>query len=779
MRGCFRRSRALAVAWAVAFAAAAQAQTAVEYRVPPGFPVGGTPSDVVAHDFDGDGTLDLAVANINVGTLSVLLGSGDGDFFPLDDTFVSAAPTQIAVAKFDGDEELDLIVTETESDYVHFLHGNGDGTFAAPTEINVGHDPAAISVVDMNEDGPLDLVIGLAAEGAGRVNVLLGAGDGTFSLDEEERGRRLSASCYGVGVGDFDGDDNLDVVGLTADGTISSLIGDGTGALARPTLIPASDLPLRLTVFDFDGDGPLDLLTADGGQNAVSMWRGDGTGLFAKQASFTTGAGPTSVQLADFDGDGRKDAFTSDTAGGTISVLRGLPDGSFAPARHFSAPLRPFAAVSGDFDGDDRLDIVAVATSDFTDQALLLRGLPDGFEAVEALYPGTFVSGTAGGDLTGDGVPDLVASGGANVDLRAAIPDHGFAPPTVVSAGRAGPIQLADLNGDGHLDVLAASFEQPDVRVSLGHGDGTFTAAPVASVLAPATAMAVADLDGDGAVDLAAPSDAAGALAVSYGIGDGTFTESVRIELGGRPGSIASGDFDGDGRGDLAVGNLASGLVTVMLSRDQRTFDATRTQAVDGLPFALTAGDIDGDGHADLAVAGSGPVRLYFGRGDGTFGTGQSVSQIGLDVALRDVTGDLLPDVLIANLTANSVVTVPNLGGRRFGTPVSVVVGLRPTGVLAADFDSDGRYDVVGRGAGAWVLTNTAAVSSRRGDANGDGAVGAADLTLLAHALALSPAQAIETAARTVDARGGLDANGDGTVERSDTTALLRRLFGA
>ena len=781
MRPWFRRCRALAVASAVALAATAEAQTAVDFRVPTGFQVGGTPADVAASDLDGNGALDLAVTNINVGTLSVLMGTGDGDFFPLDDVRVADAPTLISVARFDAGDTLDLIVTETESDFVYFLAGAGDGTFAEPEAINVGHDPAAISTVDMNGDGPLDLVIGLAAEGAGRVNVLLGSGDGSFSLDEENRGRRLPASCFAVGVGRFDADEHLDVVALAADndeGFLASMLGDGSGAIARPTVQPATDIPLRLAVSDFDGDDALDLITADGNQNAASVWHGDGAGGFTKQTSYPVGAGPSTIQLADLDGDGRQDAITTDTAGGTVTILRGLEGGSFAAARHFSAPLRPFAVASGDFDGDDRLDLAVGATSDLLDQVLLLRGIPGGFAAVEALYPGSVVSGAAAAEFTGDDLPDLLASNGQRLELRAALATGGFAPPVTVADEGTGPIRVADVDGDDRLDVVAASAAQPDVLIRLARGDGSFTTAPVVGVLAPPTTMAVADLDGDGAVDIAAPSDAAEAVAVAFGNGDGTFGEAARIQLGGRPSSIASGDFDGDGHADLAIGNLQSGLVQLLLSRDGRTFDMTRTLAVGGLPFALAAGDIDLDGHADLAVAGNGPVRVFFGNGDATFANGVSLGLIGFDLALRDVTGDLLPDVLIANLNGNAMVVAPNVGNRRFGGSSAFTVGLRPAGVLAADFDADSRYDLVGRGSGAWVLTNTAAPSSRRGDANGDGAISAADLTPLAHALALAPSQPIESAAHAVDARGGIDTTGDGLVGPGDTAGMLRRLFG-
>jgi len=173
-------------------ATAAPAQQTVRFRTHSSFPIGGLPADLVVGDFNGDEELDVVVANYGAGSISVLLGTGTGDFTVLDPQPASDAPTQMAAADFDKDTNLDLVVSETESDFIYFLHGNGDGSFAAPKPIMSGHDPAGVVAAHMNADDNLDVVISIAGEAIGRVSVLLGDGTGNFALDEENRSRRLT-----------------------------------------------------------------------------------------------------------------------------------------------------------------------------------------------------------------------------------------------------------------------------------------------------------------------------------------------------------------------------------------------------------------------------------------------------------------------------------------------------------------------------------------------------------------------------------------------------------
>ena len=140
--------------------------------------------------------------------------------------------------------------------------------------------------------------------------------------------------------------------------------------------------------------------------------------------------------------------------------------------------------------------------------------------------------------------------------------------------------------------------------------------------------------------------------------------------------------------------------------------------------------------------------------------------------------GDGLPDLLAADQVGNAVTVALNLGERGFGQATSLSVGTRPTIVAAGDFNGDGAYDLVGVGASTTILTNAIAGRPRPGDGNGDGRISAADVALLARALALRPRWRVEDLQHALPpAASGADANGDGAVDASDLKCTLGSLF--
>lgn len=181
---------------------------------------------IAVGDFNGDGKLDLAVPDFTDNNVTILLGNGDGTFAqatgsPLS---VSGGPNVVAVADFNGDGKLDLAVANGNNGTVTILLGNGDGTFTQATgsPITVGDTPDALAIGDFLGNGKLDIAV--ANLGDGTVTLLLGNGDGTFT--------QASGSPFTVGLGptsiavaDFNGDGKLDLaVTNSTDGTVSILL---------------------------------------------------------------------------------------------------------------------------------------------------------------------------------------------------------------------------------------------------------------------------------------------------------------------------------------------------------------------------------------------------------------------------------------------------------------------------------------------------------------------------------------------------------------------------
>lgn len=238
----------------------------------------------VTGDFNGDGIPDLGVTNTdNVesdpGTLTVLLGKGDGTFTqaPNSPMMVGAEPIRLASGDFDRDGNLDLAIANFDGNNVSILRGAGDGTFsaAAVSPIQVGTAPSDIVVDDFNGDGLDDLAVLISNfPGAqpGYIQILLGIGDGTFKAVSATAS--TGTDPQSLVAGDFNQDSKVDLAALNEDGPVSFLLGagDGTFSEASTSPIQAGDFPDSAAVGDFNGDGISDIAVTDSGYNITHVF---------------------------------------------------------------------------------------------------------------------------------------------------------------------------------------------------------------------------------------------------------------------------------------------------------------------------------------------------------------------------------------------------------------------------------------------------------------------------------------------------------------------------
>jgi hypothetical protein len=245
-------------------------------------PVGNFPEAVKVGDFNNDGLLDLAVANGEDNTVSILLGNGDGTFTPATGSPIAVGqfPFFLAVASFTPSGNADLAVVNDQDNTVSILLGNGDGTFtqAAGSPIpGFNYNPSPIVAADFNRDGKVDLAVAnfTSANPAipvGNVVVLLGNGDGTFTAAS---GSPVSVGFqpFAMVAGDFNLDGKTDLaVDNYGDQNLTLLLGDGNGgftASGPPT--PLGDSPNDLVTADFNGDGTPDLAIPELGDNNITI----------------------------------------------------------------------------------------------------------------------------------------------------------------------------------------------------------------------------------------------------------------------------------------------------------------------------------------------------------------------------------------------------------------------------------------------------------------------------------------------------------------------------
>ncbi|MGB6482580.1 MAG: VCBS repeat-containing protein [Candidatus Acidiferrales bacterium] len=375
-------------------------------------PAGDSAWSMTTGDFNGDGIPDLAVANYGDGTVSILLGKGDGTFTPaVGSPFaVTFDPLAIVAADFNGDGKADLAM---ENGYyngvVSVFLGNGDGTFtpAPNSPITVGgafDTPGATAVGDFNGDGIPDLIAtnsNNVISQPGTMTVLLGKGDGTFTPTASSP-VAVGAGPISIAVGDFNDDGILDLaVANFAGNNVSILLGNGDGTFmpAANSPIQVGSFPTSVTTGDFNGDGILDLAIANSeytssstGSVTVLLGNGDGTFTPAEKSPITVGGDPQCVAVGDFNGDGKEDLAVANNGGDTVTILLGNGDGTFTSSTTSPIPVGDFpqSEAVADFSGDGFSDL-AVANSGSATNTVLLSQLT---QTSNALTTGVSIPGS-------------------------------------------------------------------------------------------------------------------------------------------------------------------------------------------------------------------------------------------------------------------------------------------------------------------------------------------------------------------------------------------------
>ncbi len=336
------------------------------------FPVGANPQAVAVGDFNGDGIPDLAVANGDDDTVSILLGQGDGTFVNAGTLATDLYPLAVVATDLAGDGIEDLVVVNRDSSTLTVYLGNGDSTFQPGRVYAVGLFPSAVAVADVTGDGVPDLVVADTADAG--VDVLLGNGDGTFQTPIYSA---VGGFPVALAVADVNGDGLADVVTANpGSNTISVLLGNGDGSfrLDSQRIYRVGTGPVGVAAADLTGDGIPDLAVANNGSNTVSVLLGNGDGSFQPARSFAAGAGPTAIVATDVNGDGVPDLAVANQNDNTVSVLVGDGDGSFRSAVNFGVSAGPAALAAADFNGDQATDLVTADSEANTVSVLLNAG---------------------------------------------------------------------------------------------------------------------------------------------------------------------------------------------------------------------------------------------------------------------------------------------------------------------------------------------------------------------------------------------------------------------
>jgi hypothetical protein len=544
---------------------------------------------------------------------------------------------------------------------------------------------------------------------------------------------------------------------ITASTAIPSVL---PGILLRPSL-PAGALPSAVITGDFNGDGKLDWLVANAGDDSLDLYLGNGDGSAQPPIIIPLlGQSPVAVAAGDLNGDGKLDLVVAEADSDSIGILFGNGDGTFQPEVELPAfPVQTLAVALADVSKDGHLDIiVGVAGNPQTPTngpfAVLLNNGTGGFGApIYAPNPSSSEIPSADelsvADVNGDGFPDVVATTtGGNVQVFLGKGDGTFTVGQLVDQSSGGTISrliqnavLGDVNGDGCPDVVDADDESV-VRIFLGDCKGNFntTNPPVYEMGDDAYGLAVADINGDGHPDLIIggvplPQDTLAFVGdvtgdtVGVRLNDGTGHFGPLHVYRGDPGifSLAVGDLSGNGHPDIITANQNADTTSVYLNdgtgefgEPEGGYDGEVEGSVNGYLNPPKSGflvtDVNGDGLPDLTLIEANDIStslfqitVMLNQGNGQFSAPIRTPAFRSDYIVNDFTFAAFrktgqKDFLGASFDDSTncgqpqLIYAPNTGNGSFGSPVQIPLTLTNAcfsfPILGVgDFNNDGNLD--------------------------------------------------------------------------------------
>jgi hypothetical protein len=717
---------------------------------------GNSPWEVCSSDFDGDGLLDLAIAETN-GEISILKNDGRGYFSEFSKTTVGAKPYGIISGDLNLDGYPDLAVENTNSNSVSILINDHTGNFTNTFVPITGIGPVSITSGDWDLDGDIDMAT--VNNSSNNISVLINGGTGNFS---QSTTTNVGATPWYIINGDWDNDGDLDLATANYDGgNISIISNDGSGKFSEVSTPNVNTNPGIITRGDWDGDSDLDIAVVSDISSSVYLLMNDGLGNFTEESSVNYSNGAWAIHSCDIDGDFNLDLIVPMAGVSFYAILKNDGTGNFSATLNLYGGTTSRGVVTGDFDKDGDVDLVLsnYGTGNITifkninrsaDIVTLIDSLEYGYIKIDSTISQSIKLYNMGQDSTlkissilssdtdfsadknsvsilpgdsaelqisfkpshmktysdtisilsndpGEPIRYLFLSGAGN-PIVSHYPDQNqinAAKQTSISVKLAAQIDDASL-GNAVFVFGSLSGKHDPAELSFQSGSKTLLFQS-SKGFSPGEDISVILSTGISSVEgdtLPIPYQ----FSFNIRVLDGTaeFESDTTMDVGNNPWAMALADFDKDSDLDLAVANFSSHNVTIINNNDGQ-FSAGMNINTGVNPRSVISADLDSDGDIDLAVTNqnSNAVSILKNNGSGNL---SETSRLGVgtqpwNIVAGDWDNDGDIDLATTNISSQDISILINNGTGTFGVQTGISIGGEPFSITGADWDNDGDLD--------------------------------------------------------------------------------------
>ena len=708
---------------------------------------GDQPYHIIKNDFNNDDLTDFLTTN-NIGNnISVFLRKNIVDledirYFEDPITYsVSQDPGGITSGDVNGDNKPDILVGDQTDDNITVFLNNGEGSFSLATNspFIFGDYPLGLSIADFNGDSNNDLVVGYPY--GQYIRLALGNGDGTFSLNTS-----FTFGMYPKAVisDDFNNDNDNDFIitnGSAGVDYVTVVLGDGSGGFSLLNNYTVGSWPLKITKGDFNNDNIIDIATTHADSNIISVLLGNGDGSFGSDNNFTAGENALLIKSIDVNNDnnldliavrsagvgGGGDPFMCDIilhcydpippdpaaceeygcfplSGNGIYVLLGNGTGSFSAASSYGDLINGEVLGVDNLNGDNYVDIVAARYDTVAELVVLINNGSGGFSELTSYTLTSTPRDIVIADFDTDTKNDLAVINGQVVMVYLGNGAGSFTQTETISLGYTpAKIISADLDQDSIVDLIVGSGSEEKVTVLFGNGNGTFQV-PVDYVgQYYLNDLVINDFDNDNSPDILYIADqTANNISLFLNNGDGTFPTAYRYDMGRVIQSFLVEDFNQDSYYDLFAGLTGGDTFKVFLGQANLGFSDPVEYQSGSCPSYAASEDFNEDGNLDMVVSNmfTNYVNVFFGVGDGSFQTPPDTYTVGdspRTVLAADLNQDDILDITVANAYSANLSILLGNGDGTFADAIFSNVYVGASGQKIADFNGDGRQDLVVR----------------------------------------------------------------------------------